>query len=62
MDSNNNNKIGVLLLFLVSMFLGIGIGSGSATSNKMMNGGIKLDHTIIFSDNVSKQVKMIVQR
>ncbi len=59
--SNNIKKAGFLLFFLFSMFLGMGIGSGTAISNKIKNGNIKLDHTIIFSDNISKQVKMIGQ-
>lgn len=60
-DGNNSKQVGILLFFLVSMFLGMGIGSGTAISNRIKNGSIKLDHTIIFSDNVSKQVKMIGQ-
>ncbi len=59
--SNNNKKAEFLLFFLFSMFLGMGIGSGAATKNRIEKGELKLDHTIIFSDNISKQVKMIGQ-
>ena len=60
-DSNNHKKAEFLLFFLASMFLGMGIGSGTAISNRIKNGDIKLDHTIILSDNESKHVKMIGQ-
>lgn len=52
-------KMGVLSLFFISLFLGL--GSGTAVKKRIENSEIKMSHTISFSDNVSKPVKIIGQ-
>ncbi len=46
---------------ILSMFLGFGLGRGSKVSSRIKSGEIKLTHQIIFTDESSKNIKIVGQ-
>lgn len=56
-----NKKIELVLTFLTFMFLGVKIGMGAATQKRIARGDIKVSHTLIFNEDIQKQVKVVGQ-
>ena len=59
-DVPNNGLIPILLLFPLFV-IGLKIGAGSATKSRIENGTFVVNHSITFSDNSVKRVKLIGQ-
>lgn len=60
-ESGGNKKIETVLIFLPLLLAGLKIGSGASTKGRMERGELKMNHVIIFNDNVSKNVRIIGQ-
>ena len=50
-----------MLVYLSCLFLGIRIGYGYKTKDRIEKGDFRLNHTLVLSDNSSKQVRIIGQ-
>ena len=59
-DVPNNGLIPILLLFPLFV-IGLKIGAGSATKSRIENGTFVANHSIVFSDNSVKRVKVLGQ-
>ena len=58
--NKNNGLIPILLLFPLFV-IGLKIGAGSATKSRIENGTFVANHSIVFSDNSVKRVKVLGQ-
>jgi hypothetical protein len=59
-NNKNNGLIPILLLFPLFV-IGLKIGAGSATKSRIENGTFVANHSITFSDNSVKRVKVLGQ-
>jgi hypothetical protein len=58
---NNKNRLIPILLLFPLFVIGLKIGAGFATKSRIENGTFVVNHSITFSDNSVKRVKLIGQ-